>query len=789
MTTTKSYSNGARFGALYRSAFKTQLPFLTITAIAMVLVLTLASFVRVESMVRMSHITELPAGEASRLMSGIYRFGIYGADDSMAMLVVLLLALLSVLSVMVGLNYLHRRRTVDLYHALPVRRSMLLGANLLASLTAVAGPFVVVYLGTALAHVAVFGGCGGIDTRFAQFLAVDCLNLLVYIAAVCVLTAFVAVNVGTLFDTFFITGAMGFLPIIAGFSGVMVWQELTYGAAEPISESMLLSLSPFLFPLGNYALQNKDYAADFTQPAVVALVWLLITALLALLTVRLYNRRKSEWAEQAGSCRVLQITTKCLAGLCGGVLLFFIFDSYNYSFPIRLLAMLLGSLFVGIVAEVILSRGVRGLPRSLVWLAGSGVAFCLLTMLIRADVVGYETRLPAPESVQSVTVNYRGRFESQTQKIKYTMQGGGYSYSSSDSDVVLTDPQSVATVLDMHRRAVEDIVRHEDREEREDDIAYCYLNVSYTLQNGKTMNREFQTMNLAAYQALVSLEDKDDFIRGSHAVFFTQENPELTQAEQISYISVQDNLGLNTAERVFLTEQELNKLLDAVRFDLLDEAFAEIVQPAKPALGYIQLHFKDWYNRPTDMDCYYSEGTGLVLVNESYAQTIKVLRELELYDAMVADPGQVDRAYVFPSNNITYGTMTTLPADESPMYEYVIEAYRRGDTQYLEEYYSQEGVVLIGEVEASAAIQKMVESSKSQLYAGGGTKKPNLDYFLVAFASGDRVTGYKYVPADAIPDEAKEVIIQYFRQEQAEASGQPGAGAVVVVETTTRSVH
>lgn len=768
MTTTKLYSNGTGFGRIYFVALKNQLPFAMVTAILMLLVLTVATLVSAGHATHGMIVDDLTREEMARLMENVYIDGFYTSSD-IPFFAAAVLAALSVVSVLVGTTYLHRKSMVDFYHVLPVKRPILLFSHLAASITAVAVPFAVVYLGTAALHLLLYGKYGVFDSAFFAFVAVDWLLMLTYIVVLCSLTTLVAVNAGTIFDTFLITGAVGLAPSILLLSFTTVWSSLIYGASSGRMNTLIYIASPFFFPLSHL----RDYGRLDSTPAVaVLLVWIAVAAALIVLACVCYNKRGSELAEQIRSWGAAQILAKCIACLCGGILLFLFFDGYYYPLAVRLAAMFFGGLVVGIVAEVVLARGIRSLLRGLKWLAGSSLLCCLLVLLVSADPTGYVTRLPALEDVRSVSVNYRGRFEDQTDKMVYSPgqeftsymgYGRAWGYTN-NGGIRLTSPISIQTVLDMHRAAVEDVVVNKYDMDWE-NVGYRDIQVEYTLNSGKVMRREFGIMNLGAYRELVNLEDREDFIRESHSVFFTGDNLKFTQAEQISYISVRDGLGVGSAQKAFLAEEELDRLFEAVQYDMLDEAFDEIIHPSQPELGYIDIQFKDMWGEEEGA---FVQGTSTIIVPPTYQRTIQVLKELELYDGMVSDLQDVDKVIVLPISTAS-STMNrrveTLGTIEHRSLGEIAAALARGDEEAASNYAHTEQPLAYGVMRDPEEIRSMYENGLSQLYAAVSWEELGQSYAVAVFVKDGVAASYKIVPMEAVPHQTAESIRQYCQNE------------------------
>lgn len=149
----------------------------------------------------------------------------------------------------------------------------------------------------------------------------------------------------------------------------------------------------------------------------------------------------------------------------------------------------LGAALGWFVAEMLIKKSLRVFRRG--WKQIGIIAACLmlLAILAEADVTGYERAVPSPDEVASVTLQANISRE-------------------------LTDPASIAAACDFHRGVVE----HKAENERASSTRYWNMPLTYTLKNGKTVQRVYRLINsevtqadpgsdLNRYQALVNMPE------------------------------------------------------------------------------------------------------------------------------------------------------------------------------------------------------------------------------------------------------------------------------------------
>lgn len=602
MTTTKSYSNDSRFFSAYISALKTQFPFAIVSGIIFFILFIVVFFA--------STVNQFANPMASQFFRGYFQQGIY-ADVAQSVMALVILAFLVVASTLVGMSYLHRKNTVDLYHSLPVTRPQLMSANLLATLTAVLVPFVAVYLLTMAIQLITCARYGCFSAGYFLFIFFDIISAIVYTAVVAAFIAFIAVNVGTVFDAFSVALIMGFTPLGVYLISGMLWQSLVYGAYFNTDENFLY-LSPFLFMFKRYVnFDRHPYALNYTDNAWLLFFGIVLTVIFFVLAAVCYRRRKSEIAEQTQPRGVLQIIVRLVAAFVGGAMFYAIFEGTG--FVTRIIVMFIGAVGIGMIAELIFSRGVKSLGKNMKLLAGAGVVYCLLLILVRIDVFGYTMRIPDADSISAIKINYDGRFRDTDHHPE--------DYGEAECSTWLTSTESIAVVREAHSMAVNNNPLPWGSGNTQFD--YSWLSIEYRLKNGSTMKRTYSPIYNQAYQKLAELEANDDFIRAESTLFWAEANPDLAKVDTVELYGAFD--GASGQHTNVLDDPDA--FLDAIRADMLEQSLENISNPKGPSLGFIVINFKP-VERP---DRYgYNAAKATVVVTREYRRTIEILKRLNL---------------------------------------------------------------------------------------------------------------------------------------------------------------
>ncbi|MDL2233990.1 ABC transporter permease, partial [Ruminococcaceae bacterium OttesenSCG-928-L11] len=572
MTTTKSFSEKNRFLTVYKTCLKNQFPFLIVSGIVFFLTLLLPLIVLFVQ-------DGVPQPNLLEPRFNVIEYGIY-VDEMLMVLTSFIPGIFALVLSLSANHYMHNKRMVDVYHSIPVSRPKLLGANFLASMTTIFLPFLVNYAITILVQLIAMGGKFRFGPAYAWFTLQDILGAILFSVLVYVFMTFISVNVGNTFDTFASGGVLGFAVMFTYLMVGFLTADLTYGF-DFSPDSYIVLLSPFTFLFYRYEFVTyNDYQSLF-PPGPTLLLYLAAAVLIAVfgfLAVFCYNRRKSELAEQKQS-GVFQTLVKVFASICGVILFYAIFRETNM--VVILVACVVGAVIIGTIAELIMSRGIRQFRKNLKWLAGTGVLCCLFMLGARYDVTGYVTRVPNPDKVESLYINYDGRFNG--------LSSYNYNYYKLETNR-LTEPESIRIVTDAHRAIVTNPPPTINRYEDYDTHPYERIIVEYKMKNGTTLKRQYSQTYLDAFLMLAQLEDKDDFIRANNPLFY-MDTSDFPLEQRIDRITLWDPY-LQDSTRLNLSETNAKLLMNALQEDVLAESLEEIHNPSRPEMGYLSVDLR-----------------------------------------------------------------------------------------------------------------------------------------------------------------------------------------------------
>ncbi|MBQ1517240.1 MAG: hypothetical protein IIZ46_03465, partial [Clostridia bacterium] len=218
-------------------------------------------------------------------------------------------ALFTLISAMKTFSFLHNKRSVDLFGALPSNRTTLCISHLLGGITAISIPYIVAAVLTIGIAVR-----SGEYFRFALFSILA--NILMIIAAY-TFTALIAYCCGTIVDTAIITLAVNGIWV-----GMVCIYYMLLGEMIPgidfdniVATPIIIAFSPYGFSVAASAF----YSAFESPTAVSIIIWNIIYIIgVFFLTLFVANKRKSEVSQNGFAVKWLPIVVQAGASVVAG---------------------------------------------------------------------------------------------------------------------------------------------------------------------------------------------------------------------------------------------------------------------------------------------------------------------------------------------------------------------------------------------------------------------------------------------------------------------------------------
>lgn len=483
----------------------------------------------------------------------------------------ILSAVWSIVSAMAVFSYLYNSRSVQLYHALPIRREGLYLTNYLSGLSFLVLPLGVVFLFT-LAVEAVSGTLM-LWPLLQWLIAQVCFALFFYSFA-----AFCALFVGHIVALPVFYGILNFLAF--GMSQLLseLFRQFVYGYHSwPAMSQLAQWLSPFIVLYREGGVRVADNGGYFYTGLAAALAYALAGLVLAAVGLLVYRVRPLETAGDVVAVKWVRPVFKYGVAFCAAVTIgIFLRELFRSLLPGGMWPMLglmvLGGLIGYFAAEMLLRKTFRVLRRS--W--KGALALCLVltaaALTMNYDLIGFN-RAPSRYNVVSVYL------------------WGPYTYpsdSASHFDIYCTDSEDIEAVLALHQAIARDQQELQDRLEHDrystgydpenpDQPLVQSQNVyfSYNLADGSQLTREY-TLQLystdledpnSVASLLNSIINAPDAIENSY--FSGVESQDAFNSLAEASVENVYNAGSQTYDSLeVLSEADRNALLAAVRSDL-----------------------------------------------------------------------------------------------------------------------------------------------------------------------------------------------------------------------------
>ncbi len=366
------------------------------------------------------------------------------------------------LYVFINFSYLYGRSSSDFFHSLPITRSGLMSAKLLASILPVLLPLALTYGSLCALGLLPFAECS-VKLVLTGFVY----NLLIVFA----LTGFSLIFIicaGSVFElllSFFTVniGAVIIQIVLCGFCR----QFLRGFSYSDYAEQFAVSASPYLYSFNNfYKLLKGDLATPEVISFTLKLVLLATASYIA--AFLLYRHRKSEKSGMGYAYGFLYTASLLIVSCVCAVALGTIFSEDEITAVFWIFAVI-GAVLSAVAFAAVHDRGFKQFKKS-VLMGGIAAALLGITALVLVtDCFGYGTRIPAADSVESVTVEF------------------------SDVELTLKNPTDV---LLLHREIIE---------EEQDDIGFTYIRFDYLLKNGSHLKRFYYTDDADHTELLLKL--------------------------------------------------------------------------------------------------------------------------------------------------------------------------------------------------------------------------------------------------------------------------------------------
>lgn len=423
---------------------------------------------------------------------------IFGTGNGWIGIIFIITAFVSALTVFF---YLHKKKRVDFFHSLPIKRETFFISNYLTGILFILIPYVINLF---LAITAVFSFGYGSYLSLLSLVLAAFQHLLLYI-----LVYSLGIATAMLTGNFIIHGLLYAFLLILGPALIGIYAAIMDIFYPTFYEESV----PLLTWLGNsspLAKYIEMIATNYLTATEICFVLLAIFALI-FIALLLYKKRPSDSAGQALAFSKTKPLFQYLITFVLSIYMGFVFYSLGgSSLPWLFFGILCGGLIISRIIEIIYAFDFHAIKKNLLPMGIFLVVLCGLFVIPIYDLTGFNSYLPAEDKVSAIKLDVAQSYAN--------LEGNYYYYSSrpensfaKSNKYLLTEKENVAAAYQIATIAYE---------QKEDLDLYnrekTRVIVCYQLENGKKVYRQYYGIPIQQIQhqvsaILASTEFKENF--------------------------------------------------------------------------------------------------------------------------------------------------------------------------------------------------------------------------------------------------------------------------------------
>ena len=496
----------------------------------------------------------------------------------------LVLIVLATLCGVAMFRYLHDRRQVDFYHALPISRGKLFAVNYISGVLLVL-PFYLIVLVIGLIFVSAMG-LG--DQITGALLVQSILGNIAYF----LLNYTVAVLCTVLTGNTIITVLLGIwaqlgIPVLMVM--VQCYQAMfyeTFSSAVPLMQTFVLYGSPMCNYLVTFHDTHTMYvplfdtALDVVGGMAVLIYPVILTIVLGVLSYFLFVRRKSENTGMAVSFRRAKAPIKWFMSMSSGLVFGLIFTViFSGTSGGMWFGLVFGVVLCHMVVEIIYDFDFKALLHHWKQMIVLAILAVVVVAGIKNDVFGYDNYIPDVDDIASAAI------ESSYYNIDWN-----YNVQDIYKDQ-LTDAESIEKI---HQLAELSVANNGKPEEGDSTHAYT---IHYTLKNGDHVSRCYTEVPTNVVQdMMVNLVASEQYLK-QYSTLQTLRIP-ATNEEGMTRLEVRNSAAPEGTlpQATLISRNEIQEVIDQLRADQIANAEAHLKE-----FPVMQLTIEnEWAERPED---------------------------------------------------------------------------------------------------------------------------------------------------------------------------------------------
>lgn len=382
-----------------------------------------------------------------------------------------------------GFRYVFRKKMVDMYHSLPIKRNKLFWVTYFNGFLIWFVPFVVSLLITAMMACFNVYPIGGMEAC-VRILGTAAASVGILTVSFLLMYHLVLVAVmlsGNILNTLVCTGIIG-ASVVSVFGMGVIFLE-TYMATF-YENGVIMERAVYASPLLSGIIQLIMYVADTDGFEKMLFANILVAFLLGAVAWYLYKKRASELAEQGVknpiATFVMKMVAAVVAGMGGWILFVVLVNSYSTGWGI--FGAVLVSVLVYGVLDIIFHMDFKSFFANKLWMAVSTALAVVICLAISKDWMGYDTYLPEADNIEEAAFVVDGY---QNHNSYYRGESGG-----ALEEMHVTDTQAIRTLLETGVENLEYSVPYSGIVSYGGISDWLYVRV--TLKNGRSYYRQYR---------------------------------------------------------------------------------------------------------------------------------------------------------------------------------------------------------------------------------------------------------------------------------------------------------
>lgn len=448
--------------------------------------------------------------------------------------------IIPVLLCVITFKYMHFKNSSDMFHCLPIKRTVLFRSYILVGIIILALPVIINgVIAWCLKHYLVMGNYY-VTRDIIKWMAITLLmDYTVFI--VCVFSGMV---VGYPIAQGILTYILLVLPL--GFVTLLFDNigSLVYGFSYP-DEANIEKLSPASRIIrGFYEDPNRHSDYVYRMYSREFIVYIIGCVLVYFLAKFLYEKRRLEAASQSIVFKSLQYVFKYGMVFCSMLLA----GSYFYRTQDRIyLGYFIGSIIGYFVAEMIIKKSF--------WVFKNirGYAFYVIVMFlilegIKVDITGYEKRMPALESIKAISYNDGG--VSRGDKI--------------NTNYDFIDKNNIESIYKLHGQLISN-----RQNVKESDTRARSINITYKLDDGRKIKRLYKISDGSFDEYLKQIYETEEYKKINYGVM------EL-DFDDVEKIDIYPRYGTGNKHVAIVDPREIKEAIEFLKQDTGNESYEEM---------------------------------------------------------------------------------------------------------------------------------------------------------------------------------------------------------------------